>query len=241
MLRSFVMLVTVVLMAGCSIIPDDIAVPEGTNLVSYNKAVTGGEMVRGQTARWGGVVVGVENKDDKTFVEVVNFPLNHYGRPNTREETIGRFKVEMDGFVDPINFEEGRAVTFVGKVKAPIAGMVGEQPYMYPRLAGSNFHFWRVNSVNFIHPMFFDYRLGWYSPYYYSFYRPYYSPFAFGAGLGPAYYYNNRVVRSYSRPIVSRGNVGVSQPTTHRPRAVISRPSASTPSPVAGGARTKIK
>lgn len=215
MFRPLVLLAFAMLATGCAMVPDDLSVPDGTNLVSYNKAVTGGDGVVGQKARWGGVIVGVENKNNKTFVEIVNFPLNSYGRPNTNDETIGRFKVEMDGFVDPIHFEEGRAMTFLGEVKRPIAGMVGEQPYMYPVLKGSNFHLWKESSNTYIQPMFFDYRLGWYSPYYYSFYRPFYSPFYMGFGFHQSYYPQRRVTSSRSgyansgRAItVGQGNVG---------------------------------
>ncbi|MBU2979770.1 Slp family lipoprotein [Alteromonas sp. C1M14] len=231
MIRHIAVLAFLTILSGCTIVPDDIAVPEGTNLVSYNKAVTGGDAVIGKTARWGGVIVGVENKENKTLVEVVNFPLNHYGRPNTREETIGRFKVEMEGFVDPIHFEKGHAVTFVGEVRRPIAGMVGEQPYMYPRLAGENYHLWRESSVNYVHPMFFDYRLGWYSPYYYSFYRPYYSPFMFQTGFAPRFYYPRRAVSSRSF------SPAIGQPAIKR---TLSRPVTSTVTPRSGGRRKNL-
>lgn len=242
MLRKIFLLVAVVLATGCTIIPEDIRVPDDTNLVSYNKAVTGGDGVKGKMARWGGVIVGVENKENKTWVEVVNFPLNHYGRPNTFEETIGRFKVELDGFVDPINFEEGRSVTFIGAVERPVAGMVGEQPYMYPRIKCENFHMWRQDSLNYVHPMFFDYRMGWYSPFYYSFYRPYYSPYTFGVGFSRGYYRSAYPNVSPVRVSVTRsGNKGtVSRPSTST-RSSVSRPVTRTSTPANGGARQNLK
>ena len=216
MLRSLFLLAAIALATGCSVVPDDIDVPDDTNLVSYNRAVTGGEAVIGQQARWGGIIAGVENKPQKTYVEVVNFPLNHYGRPNPSEETVGRFKVELDGFVDPINFKKGRLITFLGEVKKPIAGMVGEQPYMYPLLTGANFHLWRENSVNYVHPLFFDYRMGWYSPFYYGAYRPYYSPWSYGFGFNSGYYYNRSGYRATSQ---SAGKRPVSDRPSYLPRS----------------------
>ncbi len=228
MLRSFFLLAVVVLATGCSVVPDDIDVPDDTNLVSYNRAVTGGEAIIGQQARWGGIIVGVENKPEKTFVEIVNFQLNHYGKPNTGEETIGRFKVEMDGFVDPIHFEKGRLITFVGQVEKPVAGMVGEQPYMYPLLKADNYHLWRKNSVNYIHPLFFDYRMGWYSPFYYGAYRPFSSPWGFGIYDGYYQYGNGPAIRARSTSVNNvnpslRSNRSASSRAAPRPTSSATR------------------
>lgn len=216
MLRFLFLFAVMAIASGCSVIPDDISVADDTNLVSYNRAVTGGDGVIGQTARWGGIIVEVENKPQQTFVEIVNFPLNHYGKPNANEETIGRFKVKMDGFVDPINFEKGRLITFVGEVQKPIAGMVGEQPYMYPLIMGDNFHLWRENSVNYIHPLFFDYRMGWYSPFYYGAYRPFYSPWNYGLGFSTRYRYNDPAIIRSSRKVNINRASPVNRPVSNR-------------------------
>lgn len=180
MILRILLLAGVLGLTGCALVPENLAVPEGTSLVSYQQAATGGQQNIGRTARWGGVIVGVQNKAKKTFVEVVHFPLNHYGRPNTSEQTVGRFKVQIDGFVDPIVFEEGRAVTFIGSVGKPIAGMVGEQPYMYPSLNARDYHFWREVQTYDVSTLYFNYNTGWYSPFYYR----HYQPFGFGPGWG---------------------------------------------------------
>ncbi|WP_218355287.1 Slp family lipoprotein [Alteromonas lipotrueiana] len=158
---------TLLFVSGCTMVPDNLAVPDGTALVTYQGAVTGGPQVTGRTARWGGVIAGVENKPEKTFIEIVHFPLNSYGRPNTSEETIGRFKVKIDGFVDPIVFEEGRSVTFLGSVDKPITGMVGEQPYTFPAVKARDYHLWRETSTYDVSTLYFNYNTGWYSPFYY--------------------------------------------------------------------------
>ena len=165
MSRYFVLL-AVFIFAGCTIVPDSIDVPEGTQLVSYSKAVTSGASAQGQKARWGGLIVGIENKPNQTLIELAHFPLNHYGKPGTNGETSGRFKVQIDGFVDPIVFEEGRSATFLGTITAPTAGMVGEQPYIYPTIIADDYHMWRKQQVYDVNTYFFNYHTGWYSPFY---------------------------------------------------------------------------
>ncbi|AXT39850.1 Slp family lipoprotein [Alteromonas sp. BL110] len=165
-MSRYLFLLTVMLFTGCTIVPESIDVPEGTQLVSYSKAVTSGANAQGQKARWGGMIVGVENKPNKTLIELAHFPLNHYGKPSTNGETSGRFKVQIDGFVDPIVFEEGRSATFLGTITAPTAGMVGEQPYIYPTIIAEDYHMWRKQEVYDVNTYFFNYHTGWYSPFY---------------------------------------------------------------------------
>jgi len=74
--------------------------------------------------------------------------------------------VQIDGFVDPIVFEEGRTATFLGTLIAPTTGMVGEQPYIYPTIAADDYHMWRDREVYDVNTFFFNYHSGWYSPFY---------------------------------------------------------------------------
>lgn len=172
MILKALLLVAAVTLSGCAIVPDSLEVPDGTQLVSYTRAVTSGNDAVGQTARWGGLIVGVENKPQQTWIEIVHFPLNNYGKPLRSEETVGRFKVSIDGFVDPITFEEGRLVTFIGTLQGQTAGMVGEQPYMYPTIGALDYHMWRKEAVYDVSTLYFNYSTGWYSPFYSPFYRP---------------------------------------------------------------------
>ncbi|GGF53354.1 Slp family lipoprotein [Alteromonas lipolytica] len=201
--RAFVVLFALSLSA-CAIVPEPIQVAENTPLIGYNKAVVAGDEVLGQKARWGGIITDVQNKPDKTLIEIVYFPLNHYGKPNTSEDTIGRFKAVINKFVDPILFENGRTVTFLGTVGQPIAGMVGEQPYMYPTIMVENYHLWRNQQVYDTSTLFFDYYTGWYSPFYHPYWHPYWRPWGFAPRV--------RVIRTSNNLNWNGSNNGASKP-----------------------------
>lgn len=180
-------------LSGCAIVPDPIKVSDDESLVGYSKAVVAGEQVIGKQARWGGIITSVENKDNKTTIEMVYFPLNHYAKPITTEQTPGRFKAVINNFVDPIVFSEGRLATFVGTVSQPLAGMVGEQPYMFPALMVEDYHLWRNQQLYNTNSMFFDFYGGWYSPFYPRYWGPWglYHP-GYRAGFSFYHYNQNR-------------------------------------------------
>ena len=77
------------------------------------------------------------------MVELVQFPLRDYGRPMVSDDSPGRFRVYVDGFLDPVLYEKGRAITFTGKVAGVEKGTVGEQAYEFPTLKAKGYHLWK--------------------------------------------------------------------------------------------------
>ncbi|MFC3094971.1 Slp family lipoprotein [Alteromonas sediminis] len=160
--------IAVIFASGCAIVPENIKVADETALVSYEQVVSTGDTALTKPARWGGIIAGVENKQGSSEVEVVHFPLNGYGKPAVANESAGRFKVKMKGFLDPVVFEQGRTITFTGTVEAPTKGMIGEQDYVFPTLQGNSYHLWKKETVYDVSSIHYNYSSGWYSPFWYS-------------------------------------------------------------------------
>lgn len=174
-MKAISILVGILVLAACNIVPNQIAVEENINLVNYksiDKTQVSPSQI-GELARWGGKIVSVENKKDVSEIEVVFFPESRSGKPRVGDESLGRFKAVVKGFVDPLVFEEGRLVTVVGSVGELIEGVIGEQTYKYPTLDAQGYYMWRkttdleVESVGFS-PFLYSqhYRRGFFSPWY---------------------------------------------------------------------------
>lgn len=178
----FILIVIPLLLSGCAIVPENIQVADDTALVSYQQVVSTGDAALEKPARWGGIIAGVNNKEGFSEVEIVHFSLNSYGKPSVANESSGRFKVRVDGFLDPVVFEPGRTVTFIGKVNEPIEGLIGEQPYLYPLIAADSYHLWKKETVYDVSSVHFDAGYGWYSP----FWGPRFYGHPFGFRHGPS-------------------------------------------------------
>ncbi|GAB3023055.1 Slp family lipoprotein [Bowmanella dokdonensis] len=133
----------ILLMAGCSTLPDELQVKEGTNLLSYQQVSANPQQTAGNQVRWGGVIAEVTNKQDATLVEVVHYPLRSYGRPSVSDDSMGRFRVYIDGFLDPMVFKPGRSLTITGKVLGSETDRVGEHDYVFPAIKADGYHLWR--------------------------------------------------------------------------------------------------
>jgi outer membrane lipoprotein len=173
------LLALTLLMTACASAPKPVGGPvEGSP--SVKQALAQPERYKGARVRWGGLIVGVENKVDSTLVEVVSRDLDEQGKPEAKdggEATPGRFLARIEGFLDPELFSRGRRFTVNGTIADFISRTIGEYPYTYPLVAVERHHLWEPERT-------YDYPPGrayYYDPFWdpwYPFYRPWpYGPY----------------------------------------------------------------
>lgn len=93
---------------------------------------------------WGGEVIALKNRKDRTTIEVLAYPLDARRRPMLDEPSRGRFLVEQAGYLEAADFPKRRLVTIYGKLKRKIVGKVGEATYHYPLLEADKIHPWTL-------------------------------------------------------------------------------------------------
>ncbi len=147
MLRITILCVIALLLAGCSSMPSHLELPKGASLITYDDVVATPEQHQGKLTRWGGIIADVQNTNAGTWFEVLYYPLTSSGRPSVGPRSRGRFKAYFNSFMDPMEFEVGRAITFTGRIKASESGKVGEADYRFPVLAAKDFQLWKDRSV----------------------------------------------------------------------------------------------
>ncbi|AWL12297.1 putative lipoprotein YeaY [Saliniradius amylolyticus] len=130
-------------LAGCASVPESIKVSENQPLVDYSQATSAAKSHQDATARWGGVIAAIDNLEQQTRLEVVHYPLSSTGRPQEDEQSVGRFRVYVDGFLDPMVFKTGKAVTVVGQITGIEDGQVGEHKYRFPTLVSNSYYLWK--------------------------------------------------------------------------------------------------
>ncbi|MCV2885096.1 Slp family lipoprotein [Aestuariibacter sp. AA17] len=157
-------------LAGCSSVPDSIKLPESTSLPAFEQVVAIPENHKGKMVRFGGVIAEIENKEQGTLVELVQFPLKSYGRPLVSDDSPGRFRAYVKGFLDPMVYKKGRSITFTGTFRGIEEGTVGEHKYGFPVIDANGYHLWKeikeveVSSIQLWHHPF------WINHTYYPFY-----------------------------------------------------------------------
>ena len=165
MLRRIFGLLVVLGLAGCSSIPDSIQVAKDTPLIPYEQVMVNPEASHNKDVRWGGVIANVENLPEQTMLELVHYPLRNYGRPVVGDESTGRFRVYVNSFLDPMVYEPGRVMTFIGKVSGSELDAVGEHEYLFPIVSAEGFYLWKDIQRVEITTHSWPYYHGWYGYY----------------------------------------------------------------------------
>jgi outer membrane lipoprotein len=146
--RIYTLLVALFLV-GCSTFPDKLQLDGNTQLITYEDAASKAEQVKGGMLRWGGTIAKVENKPDSTIFEMVYYPLNGYGKPISGDDSTGRFRISVNGFMDPMVYEVGRLMTFTAQLDGLETGLVGEHEYVFPTATVDAYYLWKnVQRVN---------------------------------------------------------------------------------------------
>ena len=150
-------------MSGCSShIP-----PEISHTLNGAPSVA---QVRGQTdayisqkIRWGGVILHTENKHNTSRLTIIAFPLNDNGKPNTSDQSPGRFIAITDEFLEPLVYNRDREITVIGTLLRTETHKVDEFLYKYPVIQIDHYYLWplRQELTDADYPPYW-----WYNPYY---------------------------------------------------------------------------
>jgi len=95
--------------------------------------------------RWGGTVIEIENETDSSLMQVLFYPLNRHGYPQTNQPGEGRFAVRTSEFLDPAIFIKGTEVTVTGSVKENIERTVGNKTIQIPLITAQAIHLWPLS------------------------------------------------------------------------------------------------
>lgn len=122
----------------------------------------------GSSVRWGGIITQVENKADKTWVELVSRALKKNDRPATEGISEGRFIASFDGFSDPMVYKVGQALTVIGSIEGETSRSIGEFNYSFPIVAVRESHLWGEETraiVPYYPPSWWYYDMYYYHPF----------------------------------------------------------------------------
>jgi outer membrane lipoprotein len=132
---------TALLLAACASGPG--ISTEGVNeTVTPIQATAELESLRGDEVLWGGMIVNSTNLDDATRLEVLAYPLDGAQRPRTSAEPNGRFLAIEPGYLETVDYRQGRLVTVRGTLKETRAGQIGEADYNYPVVQADRLYLW---------------------------------------------------------------------------------------------------
>lgn len=139
-MRAILLIATCLLCAGCATAPPLDATGARVALRPYQ--IANEPESQGVDVLWGGMIVAVANRPRSTEVEVLAYPLDERQRPLLERPSEGRFVAVLPGFVEPLDYPEGRFLTLRGRLAGTREGRVGGRPYAFPLVEVQAAHVW---------------------------------------------------------------------------------------------------
>ncbi len=86
----------------------------------------------------GGTITQTSNSKEGTVIEVIQKPLDYWGKPKRTDRTGGRFLVLSPAYLNAMIFAPGREITVAAEVEGTRSKALGEMEYSYPVVAPGN-------------------------------------------------------------------------------------------------------
>lgn len=159
------------LLAGCSSnIPLQIRQTTASNITPAEARVKA-DVFAGQSVRWGGEIISIENKPDYTQLTILAKPLDDDGSPQASTHNYGRFIAQINRFLEPSLYAPGREISVFGIFTMNVTRMIGEYAYQHPVVVVNTLHLWPLPLA--LEP---DY---WYDPWWYDPWYPWGLPYPY--------------------------------------------------------------
>ena len=132
----------IMVLAGCASKPPEAISKIPAENPALAKVLTNVNQYMGTEIRWGGEISKVENRADKTWIEVVRRELWGDGKPKVDGASDGRFIADIAGFADPVVYEVGRLFTVVGVIIDKVERPIGDFDYLFPVVKVEGSYLW---------------------------------------------------------------------------------------------------
>ena len=169
-MKPIACLVAALWLAGCASypdLPDAIRNPPPGDAPLPSQVSEEPGVYQDLQVRWGGTLLEVRNQAEESWLEVLAYPLERSGRPDTSEAAVGRFFARVPGFVDPAVFSQGREVSVAGRLVEPVTQSIGDHEYRYPVVDAVAHYLWPRRQARRDPYWSYPYPYYWRDPFFY--------------------------------------------------------------------------
>lgn len=124
--------------------------------ISFEQLQTDPELYKGTLVILGGTIALSNNIKDGTLIEVSQTPLDHWGKPMTRQKPAGRFIVLYAGYLDVLVYASGRDITVAGVIEGVRQKGLGDTTNTYPVILSKELKLWPKERQSWSRPQYLD-------------------------------------------------------------------------------------
>ena len=96
---------------------------------------------------FGGRIIEIHNRDGVSELTVLQLPLDTRQRPQAGDQSMGRFLLVTEQFLDPALYARGAMVTAVGRLTAVESRLIDQMSYDYPKIEATEIKRWAPDQL----------------------------------------------------------------------------------------------
>ncbi|WP_158247118.1 Slp family lipoprotein [Geothermobacter hydrogeniphilus] len=151
-MRRFILLLILVGLTGCGHVLSEQARSRVDSDVNLAEVRADPEAYRGKTLLLGGVIMGLDNEQEGSVLEITPWRLDRWGEPIDLDDGSERILVESDRPLDPARFLTGRMITFTADVRGQQIRSDNYSDRRYPVFHLQREYLWDTPFRTMIHP-----------------------------------------------------------------------------------------
>jgi outer membrane lipoprotein len=106
---------------------------------------------KGKIVLWGGVIIGIHNTREASWLELLQEPLGGNDRPIQGALSEGRFLIRHEDFLDPAIYVRGREMTIAGEVVGGKNRSIDGVEYHFPVVESKQMVLWSPQTDSNFH------------------------------------------------------------------------------------------
>ncbi|HXY61349.1 MAG TPA: Slp family lipoprotein [Nitrospirota bacterium] len=152
------------LIQGCTYAISPEMTKQADRTLTFQQLQADPDTFKGKIIILGGIIAQTSTTKQGTIIEIIEKPLDYWGKPKRTDKTGGRFLVVHVGDLDPIVFGPGREITVAAEIEGTRSKALGDIEYDYPVVVSKELKLWERERQSWDRPQWIDPLYDPYSP-----------------------------------------------------------------------------
>jgi outer membrane lipoprotein len=156
MKKPVVVFALALLLQGCTYAISREMAAQADKTITFEMLQADPDTFKGKLLILGGTLSHITNTTHGTLIEVIQKPLDYWGKPKRTDRTGGRFLVSHPGHLDAMIFAPGRDITVAAEVEGTRSKALGDTEFSYPVVAAKELKLWEREYPSWEKPQWID-------------------------------------------------------------------------------------
>ncbi len=163
-MKNLVLLFSILLFQGCTYAISSEYTSQVDKTITFPMILADPDTCKGKLVILGGTIADITREDRGTILEIVEKPLDYWGKPKRTNASGGRFLALSTGHLDVMAYAPGRQITVAAEIAGTRSGALGETAYSYPLVYVKQIKLWEPDRPSWGTPQWIDPLSDFYNP-----------------------------------------------------------------------------